>query len=1123
MQTFVAPLRELAEVQEIEEKLMKGTGIIALSGCIEAQKANMIYGLSYDAMRMRSRSADANVPMEECVIVTENELTAKVLQENLSFYLPDVLIYPAKDLLFYQADLASNLLDVQRMRVFRALLERERPVIIAPVSALMDPVTERSEMAAAVLELASDTEEDLERLRRQLVKLGYERCAEVSQQGQFASRGDILDIWALTEDLPFRFEFFGDEIESIRRFDPESQRSVEEVSEVNIYPANDSTGKTKPFINWFDGRKVFFVLDEPGRLAEAAKATEQEFRESVKNRVESGSYQKGDRIPAIQGTNELIARLNRRRCLAVSALGIRQGSWQITDTFGTNVQGTGTYNSNVELLIGDLERYRRLGYRVVVLSASPSRAKRLAANLQDQEIPAIYTEDRDLEIKPGQVVVEHGHATRGFEYPLIKMAVISETDIFGKRQVKKKKKRPVNGETITSFSDLHIGDCVVHETHGIGIYKGIEQVKVDDVFKDYIKIEYKNGNLYVLATQLDMLQKYSGGTDKAHPPLSRLGGKEWDKTRAKAKASAKNIAGQLVRLYAAREMGKGFIFSEDTEWQKEFEEFFPFEETDDQLTAIGEVKADMESGKIMDRLICGDVGYGKTEIALRAAFKAVQDGKQVAYLVPTTILAQQHYNTFLQRMKDFPVRTDLMCRFRTPSQIKKTVEDLKRGYVDIVIGTHRLLSKDVQFRNLGLLIIDEEQRFGVTHKEKIKEMRKDVDVLTLTATPIPRTLHMSLAGIRDMSILSEPPLDRTPIQTYVMEYNEEMVREAICRELARNGQVYYVYNRVTDIADLTERIRQLIPEANVAYAHGQMKERELESIMVDFINGEIDVLISTTIIETGLDISNANTMIIHDADRMGLSQLYQLRGRVGRSSRTAYCFLMYKRDKLLSEVAEKRLSAIREFTELGSGIRIAMRDLEIRGSGNLLGSEQSGQMDAIGYDLYCKILRQAVKEVKGEETEEEFETVVDLSMDAFIPDTYIPNEFQKLEFYKKIAGIMNEQDYEDISDELMDRYGPLPAPVKNLLRIANLKASAHRASITEIKERGGALTIRVLDMPTFDTAQLPKIIGSMAGAITIHSSPKGTYFLYHGPMTPVEMTNKLKTFADALASTVKKE
>ena len=699
-------------------------------------------------------------------------------------------------------------------------------------------------------------------------------------------------------------------------------------------------------------------------------------------------------------------------------------------------------------------------------------------------------------MNPGEILVTYGSVQRGYEYPLIKFVVISESDIFGKERKKKKRRTSYEGKKISSFTELSPGDYVVHENHGLGIYRGIEKVEVDHVMKDYMKIEYADGsNLYVLATQLDMIQKYADG-DAKKPKLNKLGTQDWNRTKTRVRGAVRVIAGELVALYAARQRKEGFVYGPDTVWQKEFEEMFPFEETEDQLQAIEAVKEDMESTKIMDRLICGDVGYGKTEIAIRAAFKAVQEGKQVAYLVPTTILAQQHYNTFVQRMKDFPVRVDLMCRFRTAAEQKKTVTDLKRGLVDIVIGTHRLLSKDVEFKDLGLLIIDEEQRFGVTHKEKIKQMKQDIDVMTLTATPIPRTLHMSLIGVRDMSVLEEAPQDRQPIQTFVMEYNEEMVREAISRELARGGQVYYVYNKVNTIVEMTNTVARLVPEARVAFAHGQMKERELESIMYDFINGDIDVLVTTTIIETGLDISNANTMIIHDADTMGLSQLYQLRGRVGRSSRTSYAFLMYRRNKMLREVAEKRLSAIREFTELGSGFKIAMRDLEIRGAGNLLGSEQHGHMEAVGYDLYCKLLNESVKEMKGESTiREDYETAIDLDIDAFIPERYIRNEAQKLDIYKRIAAISNEEEYDDMLEELMDRFGEPPRSVQNLLSIAWLKAMAHENYLTELTQKGDEIRFVFYEKARVDAGKIDGFLKDYRGKMkfTVDANPYFTY------------------------------
>ncbi|MCX4377659.1 MAG: transcription-repair coupling factor, partial [Lachnospiraceae bacterium] len=648
------------------------------------------------------------------------------------------------------------------------------------------------------------------------------------------------------------------------------------------------------------------------------------------------------------------------------------------------------------------------------------------------------------------------------------------------------------GTKIQSFTDLKVGDYVVHENHGLGIYRGIEKVKVEGVVKDYIKIEYRDGgNLYILATGLDVIQKYASSDAAKKPKLNKLGTQEWSKTKSKVKSAVNEVAKDLVDLYAVRQQKKGFIFSKDTVWQQEFEEMFPFEETGDQLLAIEATKNDMESPRIMDRLICGDVGYGKTEIAIRAAFKAVQDSKQVAYLVPTTILAQQHYNTFVQRMKDFPVRVEMLSRFRTASEQKKVIEGLRKGLVDIVIGTHRLLSKDIQYKDLGLLVIDEEQRFGVRHKEKIKQVKEEVDVLTLTATPIPRTLHMSLVGIRDMSVLEEAPGERQPIQTYVMEYNQEMVREAIVRELARNGQVYYVYNRVNSIDEITNQIAALVPEASVAYAHGQMKEHELEKIMSEFINGEIDVLVATTIIETGLDISNVNTMIIHDSDNMGLSQLYQLRGRVGRSNRNSYAFLLYKKDKMLREVAEKRLQAIKEFTDLGSGFKIAMRDLEIRGAGNLLGERQHGHMEAVGYDLYCKMLNEAVKTLKGtKRADEDFNTYVDMDVDAFIPPSYIVNEAQKLDIYKRIASLENESECEEMRKELRDRFGNIPKSVENLIQITLIRVMAHKRYVTEIKGKVGHVTFYMEPYAPVRVERLPMLLERYKG--TLDFSAKGT-------------------------------
>ena len=852
------------------------------------------------------------------------------------------------------------------------------------------------------------------------------------------------------------------------------------------------------FLDYFPEEDTVIYLDEPERLKEKGATVEEEFRESMISRLEHGYLLPGQ-TGLLYPAREMLARTQKSRTAYLTGLEQKLSGFTVNGRYSLSVKNVNSYQNGFELLIKDLTRWKREGYRVILLSASRTRSSRLASDLREYNLRAWCPDEsrEEVEVKPGEILVTYGNLHRGFEYPMIKFIVITEGDMFGvEKKKRKRKKTTYEGTKIQSFSDLSVGDYVVHEDHGLGIYRGIEKIEQDGIIKDYLKVEYGDGgNLYLPATRLDGIQKYAGSEAKK-PKLNRLGGDQWNKTKTRVKGAVKEIAKDLVQLYAARQDTQGFPYGPDTVWQKEFEEMFPYEETEDQLDAIDATKGDMESRKIMDRLICGDVGYGKTEIALRAAFKAVQDEKQVVYLVPTTILAQQHYNTFVQRMKDFPVRVDLMSRFRTPGQVKKTLEDLKRGLVDIVIGTHRVLSKDVQFKDLGLLIIDEEQRFGVAHKEKIKKLKENIDVLTLTATPIPRTLHMSLVGIRDMSVLEEPPVDRMPIQTYVMEYNDEMVREAINRELSRGGQVYYVYNRVSNIDEVANHIASLVPEASVTFAHGQMHEHELERIMFDFVNGEIDVLVCTTIIETGLDIPNANTMIIQDADRMGLSQLYQLRGRVGRSSRTSYAFLMYRRDKMLREEAEKRLQAIREFTELGSGIKIAMRDLEIRGAGNVLGAEQHGHMEAVGYDLYCKLLNQAVLELKGQRREEDtYETVVDCDIDAYIPTSYIKNEYQKLDIYKRISSIENEEEHMDMQDELMDRFGDIPKPVENLLHVAAIKALAHGAYVTEVNINSQEIRLTMYQKAKLNVAGIPAMVERYRGDLKFHMADE-PYFTF---------------------------
>ena len=1063
MKAFLTPLQGLAEFEQIKEKSKTNKGILQVSGCMESQKSHLMYGLSGIA------------PYR--LILAEDERRAREIYEDYRFYDRKVYSYPAKDLLFFQADIHGNLLIRQRMKVIKALLEEKELTVVTSIDGWMDFLESLEKIKEQLIHYESDSTVDTEQLKNQLVALGYERVGQVEMPGQFSVRGGIVDIYCLTEENPWRIELWGDEIDSIRSFDPESQRSLENLEELTIYPAVEHIGDKDmvSFLDYFPEERTIIFLDEPNRLTEKGGAVEEEYRQSRMHREEKGSRNLPENW--LCSFEQLQKELNKRNCISVCALEPKQAGWKVREKFYLEVKSISAYNNSFELLVKDLHQYKKQGYRIALLSGSRTRAERLAKDLQEEGLAAFYGQDYDREICPGEIMVVYGHAKKGFEYPLIKFAVMTESDIFGQEQKKKKKKKNYSGSRIQDFAELSIGDFVVHEKHGLGIYRGIEKVEVDRIVKDYIKIEYRGGsNLYIPATQLDCLQKYSGADAAKAPKLNKLGTQEWNKTKSKVRGAVKNIAKELVELYAVRQEKEGYVCGPDTVWQREFEEMFPYEETEDQLSAIEDAKRDMESTRIMDRLICGDVGYGKTEVALRAAFKEVQESRQVAYLAPTTILAQQIYNTFVQRMKEFPVRVELLCRFRTPAQQKKAIEDLKKGQVDVIIGTHRILSKDVQFKNLGLLIVDEEQRFGVTHKEKIKQLKKDVDVLTLTATPIPRTLHMSLIGIRDMSVLEEPPMDRMPIQTYVMEYDEETVREAINRELRRGGQVYYVYNRVTDIADVALRIAKLVPDARVDFAHGQMSERELENVMYSFVNGDIDVLVSTTIIETGLDISNVNTMIIHDSDRYGLSQLYQLRGRIGRSNRTAYAFLMYRKNVMLKETAEKRLAAIREYTDLGSGFKIAMRDLELRGAGNLLGAQQHGHMNAVGYDLYCKMLNEAVKEAKGIHTMEDFETSVDLNVDAYIPDSYISNEFQKLDIYKRIAGIETQQDYDDMLEELLDRFGEPGKAVLNLLAIAKLKAIAHQGYVTEIKQTGKTVRFTLYEKARLNTEGFPALM-----------------------------------------------
>lgn len=1146
MKTFYAPLSELAGIEQLKKDFEVTGQPVMISGCIDTQKIHLVHAAVND-YRFR-------------LIITGDEAKAREMQEDSRFFDKSSIYYPAKDFIFYSADVHGNQLAGERLRCIQKIIaaqdNKTNITVITTIDGCVDMLMPLQRYRDNIIHFKNSDIIDTEKLVSKLVGIGYTRVPMIDGQGQFAVRGGIIDIFSYTDETPVRIELWDDEIDSIRFFDVESQRSVEKIQTYDVFPAtewilsddeidagfekvkdevekqlvtlgNDKKKKTQQemdacnrlrhayadfertrdyskfilsftdeiegFTDYFSKDETVFVLDEPDRIMERMELISYEYEESMKNRLEGG-YVVASQTKLMRPIAEVYKNMQSSRLMLLSSLDYKPKMLKPADYLRIDARSISSYNNSFEYLADDINKYKRTGYRVVLVCNSRTRAARIVADLEELGTQSYFSEDYDKEIMPGTVMVTYGNIHRGFEYPLIGFVIITENDIFTSRTRKKQKKK-YEGRSIAGFNELNVGDYVVHEMHGLGVYKGIEKITVEGVEKDYIKIEYAgNSNLYVLATQLDRLQKYAASDTEKKPKLNKLGSVEWNKTKAKVHGAVEEIAKDLVELYSIRQNQKGYAFGPDTVWQKEFEEMFPYEETDDQLNAIADTKADMESTRIMDRLICGDVGYGKTEVAIRAAFKAVQEGKQVAYLVPTTILAQQHFNTFEQRMKNFPLKVAQLSSFRTNKEIKETLADLKKGFVDVVIGTHRLLSKDVEFKDLGLLIIDEEQRFGVAHKEKIKKLKNNIDVLTLSATPIPRTLHMSLVGIRDMSVLEEPPVDRVPIQTFVTEHNDEMIREAINRELARGGQVYYVYNRVRSIDEAAAHIQELVPQANVAFAHGQMEKRELEKIMVDFINGDIDVLISTTIIETGMDISNVNTMIIEDADKFGLSQLYQLRGRVGRSNRTAYAFLLYRRDRMLTEVAEKRLSAIREFSDFGSGFKIAMKDLEIRGAGNVLGKSQHGHMAAVGYDLYCKMLNEAVNDLKGIKNEYSFETNVDLSVDAYIPSTYIKSEYQKLDIYKRIAAIESEEELSDMKDELVDRYGSLSTPAVNLLNIALIKSMAHKIGIMEMKgtiEDGPSgcykTVMKVYPKAEINTEAIPDFIDSFGGAMKLVS------------------------------------
>ncbi len=1039
------------------------------------------------------------------LIVTADEISANKIYQDLLMFYPEAVLFPYKDLIFYDIEAAANDIVAKRLSVLNSIKNAKTPVVVASISALLSCTASAKRFLENSFEFNLGDSCDINEIEKKIYALGYTREEMVEGKGQFSIRGDIIDFFPVYSEHPYRVEICFDEVDSVRTFNPETQRSVDKFDSVYVSPAaelilderekQDLIKKLKEYTKTEDdvlranlfkdidklenGLKLYSIdkylpliykevpclLDylptdtavfftEPARISESQLREDTLFGENIASYIERGILPNfGDKANWGADYLALVNRLKKATLLGVSGLSKSSPDYKPKRQLTLTTKAQATFHGKAEFFHDTVKQYKNDGYGVTVLAGNEAKAKNIVFSLSDYGIEAVFNESITDAPLPGQVVVTTGVLSKGFDYPLVKQAIISDRDFFGTDRKKKRKTVNKNHERIKSYTDLSTGDFVVHQHHGIGQFAGIVKMTVDGAAADYLHIKFKGGDcLYVPTNQLGLVYKYTG-KDGAIVKLNKLGGTQWSQTKQRVKKNCEEMASKLIQLYAQRQQIEGVAFSENTEWHKDFAATFQYEETDDQLRAIAEVDADMESPRPMDRLLCGDVGYGKTEIALRAAFKAVTDGYQVAYLVPTTILASQHYNTFCQRMKDFPIKIEMLSRFRSKREQEQTVKNAKEGLVDIIIGTHRIIQKDIRFKKLGLLIIDEEQRFGVAHKEALKEIRKHVDVLTLSATPIPRTLHMSMVGIRDMSVLENPPKDRYPVSTYVLEHNDDIIRDAVLKEVGRGGQVYYLHNKVESIDGVAAKLRTYSPDIRVAVAHGKMTETQLENIMQQVLEQEIDVLVCTTIIETGLDIPNVNTIIVEDADRMGLSQLYQLRGRVGRSNKMAYAYLMYKKGKMLSEIAEKRLKAIREFTEFGSGFKIALRDLEIRGAGNVVGAEQHGHMDAVGYDMYCKLLSEAVSELKGIEVEKEVETTISIAVNAFIPESYIPGENYRIEIYKRIAGISELQDLYDVYEEIEDRYGDLPKSVSNLLDISYIRSMANSLKMTEVTQR----------------------------------------------------------------------
>ena len=1097
-----------------------------LAGVEGGLKEQLVTGLSGSA-RTLFLSAIYEKTKKSIIIITHNLLQAQKLYDDLNHIIGegDVFLYPANELIGAEISVASPELRAQRIEVLNRLCLQRKGISIIPIAGMRRMVPSPDVWREYQLTFKLGQEIDVEKHLQLFVEMGYVRTEMITAPGEFSVRGGIIDLYPLTEPDPIRIELFDTEIDSIRTFSLDNQRSIEKRKELSIGPASEIPvrkeqltvfaekldeglktslktlkdegakalalqnigheleqlqNKQKPegmfkylslskdysssLLDYFPKGAILF-LDEVSRVHEMNESLEREEAEWYTQLLGEGKIVHG--IKVAHKLQELYSR-SRLPLIYLSLFLRHVPNTNPQNIININCKQMQNFHGQMNVLKGEIERWKKGQYSIFLLGSDEERIKKLERVLQDYDIEADVTSGAEL--VTGKVQIAKGDLLTGFELPIQKLAVVTEEELFTKRAKKTQRRQKLsNAERIKSYSELNVGDYVVHVNHGIGKYLGIETLVINGVHKDYLHIRYQGSDkLYVPVEQINLVQKYVAAEGK-EPKIYKLGGNDWKKVKKKVQSSVEDIADDLLKLYAEREASVGYAFSPDSEMQREFESAFPYQETEDQLRSIQEIKKDMEKERPMDRLLCGDVGYGKTEVAIRAAFKAVTDGKQVAILVPTTILAQQHFQTMMERFQDYPVKIGLLSRFRTRKEQTETIKGLKNGTIDIVVGTHRLLSKEIVYHDLGLLIIDEEQRFGVSHKEKIKRLKANVDVLTLTATPIPRTLHMSMLGVRDLSVIETPPENRFPVQTYVMEYNGELMREAIERELARDGQVYFLYNRVEDIERKAEEISMLVPDAKVTFAHGRMTENELESVMLSFLEGESDVLVSTTIIETGVDIPNVNTLIVNDADKMGLSQLYQLRGRVGRSNRVAYAYFTYRKDKVLTEVAEKRLQAIKEFTELGSGFKIAMRDLSIRGAGNLLGSQQHGFIDSVGFDLYSQMLKEAIEERRGNTDEVKSISIeIDLDIDAYIPDMYISDGQQKIEMYKRFRGVKELDDIKELQEEMIDRFGEYPEEVEYLFKIAEIKVFAILLGVESIKQIKDEVTILLSEQTSGD-------------------------------------------------------